>query len=151
MIGCPLLGFVSDRLGRRKPVILVGTLALAAILGWVLYGVPTPFFRGATVGIAMGITSGAAMLPYTVIKEVNPPGLAGSATGVVSFINFTFSALLGPVFGRLLMGASEDSEAMLLEHYQEAFAPMLVGVLVAAGLTCLLRETGRAGQSATLK
>ena len=39
------------------------------------------------------------MLPYTVIKEANPPQFSGTATGVVNFLNFTFSALLGPVFG----------------------------------------------------
>jgi MFS family permease len=146
MIGCPLLGYVSDRIGRRKPVILAGTLALAAILAWVLYGEPIPIFRGATVGIAMGIASGAAMLPYTVIKEVNAPELAGTATGVVSFINFTFSALLGPVFARLLVRAAEGSATTQLVHYQSAFAPMLVGVLVAAALACLLRETGPAAE-----
>src|SRR5262249_39764133 len=28
MLGCPLLGFISDRLGRRKPVIFAGTVVL---------------------------------------------------------------------------------------------------------------------------
>ena len=49
------------------------------------------------------MASGAAMLPYTVIKEANPPELSGTATGVVNFLNFTFSALLGPVFGWILL------------------------------------------------
>jgi len=51
----------------------------------------------------MAIASGAAMLPYTVIKEANPPELGGTATGVINFINFTFRALLGPVFGARLV------------------------------------------------
>src|SRR5688572_13709295 len=38
MIGCPLLGFISDRLGRRKPVILGGSVVLLAIVAWVLFG-----------------------------------------------------------------------------------------------------------------
>ena len=75
MIGCPLLGFISDRLGRRKPVIFGGALMLLAVVTWVLFGNPE-IFRGHTVGILMGIASGAAMLPYTVIKEANPPDLA---------------------------------------------------------------------------
>ena len=53
-----------------------------------------------------GVASGAAMLPYTVIKEANPPGVGGSATGVVNFLNFTFSALLGPVFGCIMATVS---------------------------------------------
>src|SRR5688572_30768984 len=106
MIGCPLLGFISDRIGRRKPVILAGAAVLLAIFAWVLFGDPG-ILRGPAVGIIMGIASGAAMIPYSVIKEANPPHLGGSATGVINFINFTFSALLGPVFGARLVQAPE--------------------------------------------
>src|ERR1051325_6517369 len=143
MIGCPLLGFISDRLGRRKPVIFAGTIMLLAVVAWVLFGNPE-ILRGHTVGILMGIASGVAMLPYTVIKEVNPPELGGSATGVINFINFTFSALLGPVFGARLVRLSAGQETMTLEHYQAGFAPMLYGILAAVALTGFLRETGPA-------
>jgi len=145
MIGCPLLGFISDRIGRRKPVIFGGSFVLLAVLAWALFGVHGSF-RGHAVGVVMGIASGAAMLPYTIIKEVNPPELGGSATGVVNFINFTFSALLGPVFGRLLVAVSEGSESLALEHYQAAFKPMLFGIGAAVILTCVLKETGPAAR-----
>ena len=69
------------------------------------------------------MASGAAMLPYTVIKETNPPQFGGTATGVMNFLNFTFSALLGPVFGWMLQLLSGGAEQMQLEHYQMAFAP----------------------------
>ena len=141
MIGCPLLGFVSDRIGRRKPVILGGAWVLLAVLAWALFG-QGGFFRGPAVGIVMGIASGAAMLPYTIIKEVNPPELGGSATGVVNFINFTFSALLGPIFGRRLVEVSQGSVSVGLEHYQATFRPMLFGIVAALILTCALKETG---------
>jgi MFS family permease len=143
IIGCPLLGFLSDRIGRRKPVILGSALVLLACLGWVLYGRPgvLPPYVPALV---MGIASGAAMIPYTVIKEANPPRVGGTATGVINFINFTFSALLGPVFAGLLVRAAGDAEARDLAHYQAAFSPMLVGVGLAVLLTLLLKETGPA-------
>jgi MFS family permease len=141
MVGCPLLGFISDRLGRRKPVIVGGTLMLLGIVAWVLFGNPE-ILRGATVGILMGIASGAAMLPYSVIKEANPPELGGTATGVVNFINFTFSALLGPVFGSRLVGVPEGAAA--LAHYQAGFKPLLYGILAALVLTLFLKETGPA-------
>jgi MFS family permease len=145
MVGCPLLGFISDHLGRRKPVIFGGAAALLGVLAWVLFGVPE-ILRGPAVGIMMGIASGAAMLPYTVIKEANPPELGGSATGVINFINFTFSALLGPVFGSRLVQVSEGSDKMGLEHYQAGFAPLLYGIGLALVLTCFLKETGPAAR-----
>jgi MFS family permease len=143
MIGCPLLGFISDRLGRRKPVIFGGTIMLLAVLAWVLFGNPA-IFRGHAVGILMGIASGAAMLPYTVIKEANPPELGGSATGVINFINFTFSALLGPVFGARLVQMPEGDSELALLHYQAGFKPLLFGVVLVLALACFLKETGPA-------
>jgi len=145
MIGCPLLGYISDKLGRRKPVILAGSAMLLAVLAWVLFGDPE-ILRGHSVGILMGIASGAAMLPYTVIKEANPPELGGSATGVINFINFTFSALLGPVFGSRLVDVPEGDDAAALAHYQTGFQPLLYGIVLALVLTCFLKETGPAAR-----
>jgi len=146
MIGCPLLGFVSDRVRRRRPVIAGGALALLACLGWILYG-PADVLPSYVLGLLAGVASGAAMLPYTVIKEANPPDVSGTATGVVNFINFTFSALLGPVFASLLLSASGGVTPMALEHYQTAFLPLLYGVALAIVLTIFLKETGPAAKA----
>jgi MFS family permease len=146
IIGCPLLGFVSDRLGRRKPVILAGAFLLLGSLAWILYG-PAGVFPPYVLGLVAGVASGAAMLPYTVIKEANPPEVSGSATGVVNFLNFTFSALLGPVFGGILRAVSGGADSMTLEHYQTAFEPLLYGVGLAIVLTLVLKETGSAVRS----
>ena len=145
MIGCPLLGFVSDRLGRRKPVIAGGALVLLGCLAFILYG-PANVLPPFVLALVTGIASGAAMLPYTVIKEANPPQYSGTATGVVNFLNFTFSALLGPVFAGLLRTASGGAESMTLDHYQVAFAPLLYGVALALVLTLVLKETGPAAR-----
>ena len=141
IIGCPLLGFLSDRLGRRKPVIIGGAVALMACLAWILFG-HTGLFPPYVIGLVAGLASGAAMLPYTVIKEANPPQFGGTATGVVNFLNFTFSALLGPLFGWILQYVSGGAAPMEHRHYQTAFAPMLGGVLVAIILCLFLKETG---------
>ncbi len=143
IIGCPVLGLVSDRLGRRKPVITVSAIALLACLAWILYG-PAGVFPPYMLGLATGFVSGAAMLPYTVIKEANPPEFSGTATGVVNFINFTFSALLGPVFAAMLVRVSGGAATMALGHYQAAFQPLLYGVGVAIVLALFLKETGPA-------
>jgi MFS family permease len=145
IIGCPLLGFISDRLGRRKPVIIAGAFVLLICLVWILYG-STDVFPPYVIGLVAGLASGAAMLPYTVIKEANPPQFGGTATGVINFLNFTFSALLGPVFGWLLQHISAGAERPEHAHYQAAFLPLLFGVGAAIPLSFLLKETGPAAK-----
>jgi MFS family permease len=145
ILGCPLLGLLSDRLGRRKPVIAGGAVILLLCLAFILYG-PNDLFPPYTVGLVAGLASGAAMLPYTVIKEANPPQFGGTATGVVNFLNFTFSALLGPVFGWVLQRISGGAAPMEPGHYQTAFTPLLYGVVLAIVLVLLLKETGSAAR-----
>jgi MFS family permease len=145
IIGSPLLGLLSDRLGRRKPVIIGGACVLLACLAWVLYG-RADVFPPYTLGLVTGIASGAAMLTYTIIKEANPPELSGTATGVINLLNFTFSALVGPVFGWILQTISGGNMTHL-GHYQMTFQPLLYGVALAVLLTLALKETGPAVRS----
>jgi hypothetical protein len=37
------------------------------------------------LGFLLGFGSGAAMIPYSIIKEVNPDHAKGSATGAMNF------------------------------------------------------------------
>jgi MFS family permease len=144
IIGCPLLGLLSDRIGRRKPVVISAAAVLLGALAIILYG-PPDMFPPFSIGLVAGIASGAAMLPYTIIKEANRPEYSGTATGVINFINFLLSALLGPVFGAALMRVSGGGERELA-HYQATFSPLLYGVAIAIVLTLLLRETGSAAR-----
>jgi len=150
IIGCPLLGWLSDRLGRRKPVIAGAAIVLLVCLFWILFGSPDtlpPY----VLGLVAGVASGAAMVPYTVIKEANPPSLSGTATGVINFLNFTLSALLGPVFASTLTNVSRGAAERTLEHYRATFTPLLFAVALAFVLTLMLRETGAAARGHRLQ
>ncbi|MCL6730213.1 MFS transporter [Sphingomonas hankyongi] len=140
IIGCPLLGWVSDRIGRRKPVIIGAAAILLATLTFGLFG-PVNVFPPYFLALVAGIASGAAMIPYTVIKEANRPEHSGTATGVINFINFSLTAIFGPLFAARLTRIS-GGEVRDLADYQATFMPMLIGVAIAIGLTLVLRETG---------
>jgi MFS family permease len=142
IIGCPLLGFISDKLRRRKPVIIGGAVALFLSLIWALYG-RAGVFPTFSIALLVGIASGAGMLPYTVIKEANPKQLSGTATGVCNFITFTFSALLGPLFGWILVKESAGPGQFIMKDYQMTFTPLIIGVGLAILLAFFLKETGQ--------
>jgi len=145
ILGSPLMGMLSDRIGRRKPVIVFGGCLLMGSLLWILYG-PKDVLPPYVLGFSAGFASGAAMVTYTVVKEANPPQFGGTATGVIGFLNFTFSALIGPVFGSRLQRFSGGLDSGL-DQYQMTFQPLIYGVALAVLLTVfLLKETGSAAR-----
>jgi MFS family permease len=146
IIGCPLLGWISDKIGRRKPVIVGAAAVLLAAMALGLYG-PPGLLPPYSIALVMGVASGAAMIPYTIIKEANRPEHSGTATGVINFINFSFSAILGPLFAARLMRISGGDDRVLGD-YQATFMPMLFGIGLAIVLTFLLRETGTRADTA---
>ena len=116
VVGCPLLGWLSDRIGRRKPVI-IGSAAvmILAALQIAFKPLPIPVHVGMFI---FGVASGAAMIPYSIIKEVNPDNVKGSATGGINFLVFALTAFLGPVFASH-MGREIGTAADLNRHFQK--------------------------------
>jgi MFS family permease len=115
-------------------------VSCAAIL-YLPAGVAPPY----VFGLLLGIGSGAAMLPYSIIKEVNADNVKGSATGAINFLVFTFSALLTPVFGYLLARLAMGN-SLTLPMFQAAGAWLLGGIVLAMVLAALLIETGPRGR-----
>jgi MFS family permease len=145
VIGCPLLGYLSDRLGRRKPVLMAGALLMLASGAGIFY-LPTGVAPPYVLGLLLGIGSGAAMLPYTVIKEVNPDNVKGSASGAINFLVFTFSALLTPVYGKLLAHLAKGG-TIDLPVFRAAGSWLLGGIVLAMVLAMFMRETGPRGRA----
>lgn len=145
VIGAPLLGYLADRVGRRKPVLLAGiALMLLSGVGVAYLHAFIPPYLG---GLVFGIGSGAAMIPYTMIKEANPDHVKGSATGAMNFLVFSFSAFLAPVFGLALTRFS-GGRSLTLEAFQQADVIWVGAIVLSLILTFFLRETG-AGERRT--
>jgi MFS family permease len=144
VIGRPLLGFISDQLGRRKPVLIGGSLLM--ILCFLQLFILPQLLPTLVTMLLFGIASGAAMIPYTIIKEANPDKVKGSATGGINFITFGVTSCLGPLFakfyGKTLLPAT-GSET----HFQGAGIFLLVVIAIALVLSMLIRETGLQGKA----
>ena len=83
------------------------------------------------------------MIPYTMIKELNPDEVKGSATGAINFLVFTLSALVAPLYGLLLRSLS-DGGKLTLSVFQEASVFGIAGIVLAIVLALFIRETGSA-------
>jgi MFS family permease len=91
VVGCPLMGWLADRIGLRKPVLIGGAAAMLIMVAQITF---IPELLPPVIGMFLfGIASGAAMIPYSIIKEANPDEVKGSATGAQNFLVFGISAV----------------------------------------------------------
>ena len=139
VIGCPLLGYVSDKIGRRKPVLVAGALVMLAA-GLAAVYLPEAALPRYLVPLALGIGSGAAMIPFTMIKEANPAEVRGTASGVMNFLVFLTTGVMSPFVSRLMTPSSEAP--LSLHEFREGFLPLIVGIGLAILLSFVIRETG---------
>ena len=144
VFGCPLLGWLSDRMGKRKPVIIGSAVFMIAAAAQLAFK-PLPLPPQVTMFL-FGVASGAAMIPYSVIKEVNPDSVKGSATGGINFVVFAITAFLGPVYAnRIGKGTGNVSDLQL--HFQKGAIFWIACCALAIVVSFFLRETGRAEQA----
>ncbi len=139
VIGAPLLGYAADVVGRRKPVLVAGiVLMLISGVAIAYFGALIPPYIG---GLVFGIGSGAAMIPYTMIKEANPDRVKGSATGAMNFLVFSLSAFMAPVFG-LVLSELSGGGALTVPIFQQADSIWVGVICLSLVLTLFLHETG---------
>lgn len=98
-LGCVCIGMVSDRLGRRKPVLIIGSHLYAAIwLVW-LSASSLPLNLTYSLFALMGLVTASFTLTWACAKEVNPPLLSGMSTSVTNMGGFLAGAILQPLVG----------------------------------------------------
>lgn len=141
VFGCPLLGWFADFQHRRKVALGLG----AAVM--LLCALQLTYLPGiAPVALTLfifGVASGAAMIPYSIIKEVNPDQVKGSAVGAINFLTFGVTAIIGPVFathfGRTLGAAASDP----VDHFRSSGVFWVCIIAAALVASFALKETGK--------
>ncbi|MFN3885135.1 MAG: MFS transporter [Rhodocyclaceae bacterium] len=98
-VGCLAVGMVSDRMRRRKPVVIVSSAIVALIWPIWLSGLALPLITTYLLFGLMGLMTASFTLSWACAKEVNPPALSGMSTSVANMGGFLMGALLQPAVG----------------------------------------------------
>lgn len=144
--GCLLTGWLSDWIGRRKPVILAASV-LSVLVWLALILLPWgPGWSGLLLFGLLGLAAGGFVVGYAVAKEVVPPGVEGMAISLVNTGLFLGAAILQPAFGWVLDLTwdgvlVEGIRHYALEDFRNGLVLSLVFSLIALAGALRVRET----------
>jgi MFS family permease len=146
LIGAPIVGYISDRRGARKPPMYVG-LGVCFISTAMLLTIPNlAYWSLCILFFLIGFSSSAQNLAYAAASESNPPALTGSAMGLTALCIMIGGAVFQPVVGYLIEhgwdGAYLNNMPLYHPHsYAHAFWIMPIAYIVATVMVYLMRET----------
>ena len=145
-IGGPFFGWLSDRLGNRKRLYLIGSVI--SIAGWlsIIFITKIPVYGLVVMLLVTGFSSGCIIITFAFAKESVPVDLSGTVSGVVNMGVMMGPTLLQPAVGWIL-DLKWQGEVIRgirlysLNAYQTGFSLMIAWAVLSFFLLFFTRET----------
>ena len=147
-LGCMFMGALSDRLGKRKPVLIVTSHLYLLIWLVLLWDLALPLFASYALFSLMGLVTAGFTLTWACAKEVNAPQLSGISTSVTNMAGFLAGAVLQPLVGWVMdqrwQGGLTSTGARLFTADDYHAGLLLLTAVAAFGALASwwIRETG---------
>jgi sugar phosphate permease len=151
-VASPVFGAVSDKIGKRKPAYLAGSVFCA--LGWItlfyVNGLPLAVF--AVLAALTSFATGCVIIAFAYGRESVPAPYMGAVTATTNIGNMLGNVILQPGIGLLLDRNWEGAivhgaRVYSVGAYQIGFLPIVGWALLSSLAIVLTKETGR-GRSA---
>ncbi len=145
--GCsaPLVGWLSDRIGRRRPMLMVSALLATVSIGVLLYTPGLPLAAINLLLLGHGIAVAGIVVCFAAVREQNAPEDAGAAMALVNMAIIASGAIMQPLVGWLLdvgwRGGFESGGRLYdAAAYQAAFLVLPVSCVFALLLAMFVRD-----------
>lgn len=145
-IGAPVMGWLSDHTGRRKPVMLIGIICNTLIFSVALFAGFSAPLAMAVLFFILGISGSMMTVAFGAMREVNSPRHSATAMGLVNMCVVGSGAVMQPVIGWLLDFGWDGrivagARIYGADAYTAAFSVLIGSNLLALVCILLLRET----------
>lgn len=132
-VGGPLVGQISDWMGRRRLPITIGSLISLVLVCLILYVPGWPTWMLYPLLFIFGVFNSVQVLSFVFGREVSDRRLAGTAIAFINMLVMLGGALVQPLVGELL--------DLTKGNYQIALSIMPACLILAMLLSLLLKET----------
>ena len=139
IIGCPLLGFISDKHGKRKPTMLFGAVFSLLLVLPLVMNITLSATTLSIIFLALGFVTSSQVISYPLITESNHPSNTGVATGLASILIMSGGGFGQVIFGNIM--ASGATQAHSISNYQNAMLIFPISALIALAAILLIQET----------
>lgn len=146
-IGGPTFGALSDRIGLRKPLYILGCALMALGWGLVVAFPMMPIMLLMILLLVIGFASGCMIIGFAFAKETVPGRLAGTVSGVVNMGVMMGPMLLQPAVGWMLDRGWQTElldgvPVFGISAYQSGFLLMALWAFASFVLILFSEETG---------
>lgn len=146
-LGSPLAGALSDRLGRRKPLLMAAAGGGMVCLGALLYLPGLSLAVLSALFLISGLFLGGMVVSFALARESNDAAVSGLAMAFVNMAVTGTGALFQPLIGILLDlgwdGAMvEGARVYSAAAYRAAFSVLMVFLAAGLAVSFTTRESG---------
>lgn len=145
IIGSPVIGWLSDRIARRRLPMIAGAIFALLLMLCLILPAKLSFFQLMSLFFLIGFTTSTQILSYPLIAESNPNFLVGSAEGLAStlimaggFMQTIFAVLMSWHWDHRMI---DQIPFYSPSNYYCALAIMPVGFCLALWAAYKIRET----------
>lgn len=140
IIGCPLVGWLSDTSGRRKPLMIAGAVATLLTVTPLFLGIALSPTALSVLFFALGVFTSTQVITYPMIAESNDSANTGAATGIASVIIMGGGGVGQVLFGSLMQHHAATADYSTAD-FQYAMWMFPIATVVALAAILLTRET----------
>jgi MFS family permease len=145
IVGGPLMGWISDKLGVRIAPMRFGAIASLVTVLIILY-LPVNYWMMLTLFFLLGLLTASQVISYALVAESNSSAITATAVSIVSILTQSGYILYQNIFSVLMLRHGEMQmingvPVYSLNDYQYAAVILPLGLVAAFFILWGLRET----------